>query len=574
MHEIHEQTRKGFLKNVSTDWCRALTFVLALILLAFVPPHSTALARGAPGEGPAWTFTERSAAVGLAYDHWFDREVYDSEHHEIGGGLAIGDINGDGWDDIFAVTGAPPPGPNDNPNKLFMSNQDGTYTESALTWGLSSGDIMSAGPLIADLNGDGFNDLLVGGVVSGSKGGPNHIRVYAHNGASAFTDVTISSNLFSLLDTSWNFGMAAGDADRDGDLDLFVTHWLDVGKPRFLENDGNGVFTDISATRMTGDTAEMMFTPTFADINGDGWSDLMLSSDFLNASSQGGGSRYYINDGTGFMLQQDQAPLTDENGMGGALGDYDNDGDLDWFTSSIFDPDGKAEANWGVSGNRLYNNDGSGNWTDVTDTAGVREGYWGWGACWGDFNNDMHLDLYHVNGFFSEDTGEDEFVDDPAVMFVNDGDGTFTEMGSALGVDDTGQGRAILCFDNDRDGDLDILVNNALGPARFFKNNLDNGNNWIEIRLVQPLPNRSAIGAVIRVTAGGVTQMRQVMAGGNYGSSHPTAQHFGLAENTAVSSIEITWPDGTAEVIAGTHANQYLVITRGDMLLKSSFESG
>ncbi len=526
-------------------------------------------------EGPAWTFTEQAAAVGLAYAHAYDDELWTQEWHHIAGGLAIGDLNGDGWDDIFAVTGNSfTGGTNTNPNKLFISNQDGTFMEAAASWGLSSADLHSAGPLIFDFNGDGSNDLIIGGVNGNALVDPGRVRAYRNNGAGLFTDVTASSGLFNPLNTSTNFSAAAADIDRDGDLDLAVTHWNDFNEAQLLIYTANGFFTDVTNSHLVGGTdPEMTFTPTFADVDADGWVDLLFNSDFLVAVAQGGGSRYFLNDGTGVMLQQDRSALTDENGMGGAVGDFDNDGDLDWFSSSIYDSDGFAEANWGVSGNRLYVNDGNGNWTDVTDAAGVREGYWGWGACFADFNNDMHLDLYHVNGFLaSAFTSEDEFDDDPARMFINDGDGTFTEQAAALGVDDTGQGRAILCFDNERDGDIDILINNNNGPSRFFRNDADNGNHWIEIKLVQPLPNRSAIGAVIRVTAGGVTQMRQVLAGGNFASSHPTAQHFGLASHDTIDIIEITWPDQTTKTLTNVVADQYLVVNKITLSFQDSFE--
>jgi hypothetical protein len=531
-----------------------------------------------PGGGP-WTFSQQASAVDLDYDHNFRVDVWTKEWHVIGGGLAIGDLNNDGWDDIFAVTGHSENdmGQNTNPNKLFISDQDGTYTELAGAWGLSDEDIMSAGPLIVDINGDGWNDLLVGGVVGNNDGQPDHIKVYLNTGTFTFSDFTLASGLKNHVDTTRNFGMAASDINKDNDLDLFITHWLDnsdnVDRMLF-ENNGSAVFSDISGTHMDGITPTRMFTPTFADINDDGWDDLLLNSDFLNVAHLGGGSRYFLNDGSGSFLQQDPSVLTDENGMGGAVADYDNDGDLDWFSSSIYDSDGESEANWGVTGNRLYRNNGSGNWTDVTNNAGVRIGFWGWGSCFADFNNDMHLDLFHVNGFPAGTlTDEDEFDNDPARMFINDGDNTYTEQAASLNVDDTGQGRAILCFDSDRDGDLDILVNNNLGPSRYFENNLNNGYHWIEIKLVQPSPNHEAIGAKIFLTAGGVTQMRQIYAGGNFGSSHPTAQHFGLADQTTITSIAVTWPDGSMNVWDSVPADQYLILNKtDDTLFDHGFE--
>jgi hypothetical protein len=535
----------------------------------------------------AWTFTEQAVLVGLDYTHSFDTAVWLREWHVIAGGLAIGDLNNDGWDDIFAVTGhdEDATGDNSNPNKLFISDQDGTYTELAGSWGLSDEDIMSAGPLIADFNGDGWNDLMVGGVVGNNNEQPGHITVYLNTGTSSFSDATLASGLESHVDITRNYGMAASDINKDGDLDLFITHWNDNGssehhKRMLFANNGSAVFSDISESNMEpyaseGPTPRYMFTPTFADINGDGWDDLLLTSDFLNNANTGGGSRYFLNDGAGSFNEQNPDVLTDENGMGAAVADYDNDGDLDWFASSIYDSDGVSEANWGVTGNRLYENSGSGAWTDVTDDAGLRTGFWGWGACFADFNNDMHLDLYHVNGFPEKNTPgtEDEFATDPARMFINDGDDTYTEQATALMVDDTGQGRAILCFDSDRDGDLDILVNNNLGPSRYFENNLDNGNHWIEIKLIQEAPNHEAIGAKIFVIAGGVTQMRQILAGGNFGSSHPTAQHFGLAGHTTITAIQVTWPDGSINVWNDVGVDQYLLLNKqGDELFENGFE--
>ena len=138
-----------------------------------------------PGAVTTLTFSENSLSVGLDYDHAYDSGTWPGEHHSIAGGLAIGDLHNYGWVDIYAVTGySDDEGINTNPNKLFISDGDGTYSERANLWGLSTMDRHSSGPLIADFNGDGFNDLIVGGVQG------NNIKVYLNTGSSGFTDAT------------------------------------------------------------------------------------------------------------------------------------------------------------------------------------------------------------------------------------------------------------------------------------------------------------------------------------------------------------------------------------------------
>lgn len=556
--------------------------------LGFLP----GAALGAPAEQPnggPWTFTNASVASGLDYTHTYDPSVFTGERYHIAGGLAIGDLNNDGWDDLYAVTGHNfSNGVNLNPNRLFVAVGDGSYTEAAAAWGLNSHDTHSAGPLIADFNGDGYNDLLLGGVEGNLLDGGVQavsIRLYLNTGGSGFADFTVGSKLAGLVGATMNFGMAAADIDGDGDLDLFITHWQSSNRKFLFRNDGLAIFTDISTTHLSNTNITDLFTPAFVDVNGDGQLDLLIAGDFLNETAMGGGSRYFLNSGNGFFIDQghpvpippgpnpDPLDGPDQNGMGSAIADYDNDGDLDWFVSSIHDPDGVSEANWGVTGNRLYRNDGAGHFTDVTGAAGVRAGFWGWGSCFADFNNDMHLDLFHVNGFRSALNGKTEFENDPARMFISNGDGTFTEQSVALGLADTPYGRAVVCFDNDRDGDIDILVNNNRNTSRFFRNELANGNHFITIKLKQDIPNASAIGATIALTAGGITQLRVVQAGGNFSSSHPTAQHFGLGSNTKVDSITITWPDGQQESHANLAVDRYVQFARGsDTLFKDGFE--
>ena len=258
--------------------------------------------------------------------------------------------------------------------------------------------------------------------------------------------------------------------------------------------------------------------------------------------------------------------LSDQNGMGSAVGDYDGDGDMDWFVSSIFDPNG-AEAHWGTTGNRLYQNDGSGTFTDVTESAGVREGFWGWGSCFADFDNDGWLDLFHVNGWRTRVTNE--FSADPSRLFMSNGDGTFTEASLVNGLVDDGQGRGVVCFDADRDGDIDIFVsNNGDGPS-FYMNQVVEVNRDVEIRVVNylevvlrgPSPNTQGIGALITITPStGGTQVREIRAGSNFVSQNPAEAHFGLGDATSVD-LSVRWPDGTESTVLNVAANQLLVLS-------------
>jgi hypothetical protein len=315
------------------------------------------------------------------------------------------------------------------------------------------------------------------------------------------------------------------------------------------QNDGAGHFSDVGAAAgLTADTYG--FTPIFADITNDGRPDIVSAGDF-------GTSVVYWNDGDGTFTENDDPAVSDENGRGAAVVDYDHDGDLDWFVSSIWDPDRVAEGNWGITGNRLYRNRGDGTFDDATGLTGVREGYWGWGSCFADFNNDRHPDVFHVNGFQIDQA--DEFLDDPARLFLARGDDTFEESAEARGIADTGQGRGLLCFDYDRDGDVDVFIANNGAAPKLYRNDGANQASYLAVTLRAPAPNTEAIGARVYVRTKGVIQMRETRAGNNFAGADPAVAHFGLARAKRVK-VCVRWPDGSESLHLKVPARQHLTI--------------
>ncbi|MEO1085766.1 MAG: CRTAC1 family protein, partial [Acidobacteriota bacterium] len=283
--------------------------------------------------------------------------------------------------------------------------------------------------------------------------------------------------------------------------------------------------------------------------------DLLYSGDF-------GTSKIFRGLGDGTFEDVTSAVISDENGMGSVFGDYDADGDIDWFVSSIWDPDGLPAGNWGVTGNRLYRNLGDGTFEDATAEAGVREGYWGWAGCFIDFDHDRDLDLFHVNGFPAVTAVE--FQRDPSRFFLSNGDGTFTESASALGIDDDRQGRGVACFDYDRDGDVDIFIANNSDRARLYRNDGAGLGNSLTVALRDVgSPNSHGIGARLTLVADGELLTRPLLAGSTFVSQPPQEVYFGLGDVEVVDELRIEWPDGRVEVRRGVAANQRLVVTRG-----------
>ncbi|MCP3964625.1 MAG: CRTAC1 family protein [bacterium] len=502
--------------------------------------------------GEDWSFTDVTLPAGLDYEHGFVGGGIGNLF--IGGGVAAGDFDGDGWTDLYAVRG------DIGANLLFRNRGDGTFEEMGAAAGVDITGSKGSGPTFVDLDGDGRLDLVVGGMEL------TPIRVFRNLGAGVegivtFTDVTAQAGLPTF---EYAFGAAFGDYDRDGDLDAFFSQWNNQPGELLWRNEGNFNFAAASAEAFDAvarDRLTFTFTPNFADMNSDGWPDLVVASDFNN-------SQVLLNRGDGgFDLVTDDDVIIDNNGMGASVADYDNDGVLDWFVTAI-----RAEGGDGI-GNRLYRGLGDGSFVDTTEAAGVSEGYWGWGACFADFDNDGWTDIFHVNGFLHP-----PFEDDPSRLFVNqrggaDGIVTFSEQAQERGIVDRRQGRGLVCFDYDRDGDLDIFTANNSDPPRLFRNDGGNQLHYLQVTLAGQAPNTQGVGARIVLETSAVTRIHEMRAASNFVSQDPVMAHFGLGSEPAAARLEVHWLDGLTSVLAGVAIDRELEVDAG-VIFADAFESG
>ena len=484
----------------------------------------------------------------------------------ISGGLAAADIDKNGFVDLVVVGGA------SEPNHFYF-NEGGVFEENGAELGVAFVN-WGSGPAFGDIDGDGDLDLFIGAV----EGDPVYLL---ENKGSHFIDITSASGLTLTADNTMSGTFY--DYDRDGLLDLFLTHW-EVGRYPGQDTEtvwrNNGDMTFSSASIETGiaqglieGPVDWSFTANLSDIDGDGDGDLLMASDY-------GQSQIFRNndDGT-FTKITDREVIVDQNGMGAAVGDFDNDGDMDWFVTSIHNlemtgPNDDIERE--LFGNRLYRNDGNGLFSGYSILSGISNGGWAWGACAADFDNDTLLDIFHVNGWVEGPLGE--FATDQVRFYHALGNMDFEERASEVGLDDNGQGRGVACFDIERDGDIDIVIsNNAREDAGgraidiftpevggenivLFRNDSINQNNYLSIRLLGAGTNTYGIGAHIAVVVpSGNRQVREMGGSNNFVSHNPFEVHFGLGEQEQ-AEVTVTWPDESISVEI-VESNQQVVIS-------------
>lgn len=475
-------------------------------------------------------FTEVTVELGLGDVAQQDRGSVDDAvlgpAEIMTGGVAVVDVDGDGWEDLYIPRVRLP--------DVLRYNAQGRGFVAAPTGTLPASAADSHGTSAwGDLDGDGDLDVVVGGI------GDGETAVYRQEDDGTFSDQTEASGLRidpnAQADEQLVFGLALSDLETDGDLDLVVSGWRHnpgaaPGQTGVWRNDGVGGFSEVPDA-IPGGEEIAAFTATAADVDGDGTVDLAIAADW-------GLSRLVLGNGdvTFTDVTAEAGVGTDENGMGAVVADLDADGDLDWFVSSLSAPtcDGPVDTSGptldkGCTGNRLYVNDGSGGFADGTDAFGVREGDWGWGADSGDLDNDGDLDLVQTNGFRTASPApeNERYTEDVNRVFFNDGADGLVEDAEAVGLGNDGDGKALVTVDIDHDGDLDVVQVDTVDGVRLFRNDGPAAGAWIEVT-VQDAAGAPVMEGTVTVRAGDRAWRRDLRIGDSYLAQRPAVAHVGL----------------------------------------------
>jgi hypothetical protein len=560
--------------------------------------HRPITAGGFVKDGPI-VFKDITESAGLSgWHHKMGNIQKDYILDTIGSGVALLDYDHDGWLDIYFVNGSTYEalaGKADPPHAaLFHNNHDGTFTDVTEKAGVNN-DRWGYGVAVGDYDNDGWPDLYV------ANFGKN--RLYHNNHDGTFTDVAEKAGVTL---GNWSTGPSFGDYDGDGLLDLFVPgyiHW-DVanapmsgsktvgyafcqfrgsvtmcgprglrGEPDHLfHNNGDGTFTDVSEKAGVADKNNYYgFSSTFVDVNHDGKVDLVVTNDsspnylYLN---NGDGTFEDASFYSGFALNQNARETAS---MGVAAGDYLNNGSLDLFTTTFSD-----------DYDTLFRNDGEGNFSEISSTAGVSEltyPFLSWGTQFIDYDNDGWKDLMTVSGHVYPSVDQHDWGTTWAerpLLFHNVNHGKKFEVvpaveGTGLAVVVPARGAAFGDIFND--GKIDVVINCIDHTPVLLRNVNADTNHWVGVQLIGgPKGPRDAVGATAFLTAGGIRQRADVMSGGSFESSNDQRLHFGLGQATSVEGLEIHWPGGAVEHVTLPGVDRIFTIEQGKGIVPSVYD--
>ena len=576
----------------------AAGLLLAVAADAFPQP-------AAPHAGEVW-FTEQAEAVGIDFVHFngMSGELYVSEL--LAPGAAVFDMDNDGDLDIYLIQGQMlgpgktlddallPPQTTPLTDRLYRNDlavdSDGRRILQFRDVTEASGlDVRSYGMGVAagDVDNDGWVDLYRTGL------GPD--QLFLNNGDGTFTDV---SDRIGMGNPGWGVSASFVDFDGDGWLDLFVgnylQHDLDARQPecltrtgerdycgpqayaavsdRLFRNRGDGTFVDVTTQALVAGEFGPALGVVAADFDGDGWQDLYVANDAAP-------NQLWINQQDGSFRNGALLAGTAFNGdgrvegsMGVDAGDFDGDGDDDLFMTHLT-----------TETNTLYVNTGAGLFEDRTAQTGLGGpslAYTGFGTAWVDLDNDGWLDLLVANGavqakhqrFSSQSPSASSpasgapALAQPNQLFRNLGNGRFEEASDRAGVvfELSGVSRGAAFGDVDNDGDVDVLVTNNNGRARLLINEVGHQRPWVGLRLVGGAGPRDMLGARVGVFRDvGAPLWRRARADGSYASANDPRVLVGLGEATTIDHVRVIWPGGREEVWTDIPVNRWLTLTEG-----------
>ncbi len=499
----------------------------------------------------------------------------------VGQGAAWLDMNHDGWPDLIVTNGTDPG------NHCYLNNGDGTFTDVSEALGVRVPAVVNS-VVAADVNNDSFPDLFYANHLAE----PEFMRGHRFGASRVTSSVGLQGLFFppGTAPSSWDgplsMGAAYGDYDNDGFIDVYLANYL-FASDLLLQNLSGGAFAN--SRKIVEPEHGYGCMPMFFDYDNDGDQDIFVVNDlmrdflFRNDGAESGYTFTEVANETKIAGGRDQTYAL-SMGMGVAIGDYDNDLDLDVYVTNF-----RRNALWENPGQWTERTD---NWRERGQEARVSFPLNSWGADWFDADNDGDLDLFMVGGWV-EGGPDPQPLEIPNRLWRNDGAESgwkFTNITLEAGVADTQFGRAQATADYDRDGDVDIFVTNISyydpapipgvemteGHTLLYRNDTDRmGNSWVSLRLQGKGPrgdgtgcNRDAIGCRVYVTAGGVTQMREVQAGSGFMGQNSLEQEFGLGPHSEIDEVKVVWTGNREEVFAGVRINSFNRLLEGTGLAK------
>jgi hypothetical protein len=545
------------------------------------------LSKNPPAPGPQGrsplTFTNVTAQIGLNFTHAASKTSHKYLLETMGAGVAIFDYDNDGRMDLFFTNGAalkeslpkdefPDKGQPKYWNRLYRQNSDGKFTDVTERAGLK-GVGYSMGAAAADYDNDGYVDLFVTGYKAN--------RLYRNNGEGTFTDAT---NKLPDNNSGWSTSSGWFDYDRDGRLDLFVVRYMDwdfesgsmfcggptAGSRAYCHPDNfkgatnflfhqrtDGSFEDVSKTSGIADPSGKGLGVAFADFDNDGWTDVFVANDSVRQSlyrNKGDGSFEDIAVISGAAYNEDGRTFA---GMGIDCGDYDNDGYMDVFITTLSNEK-----------YAFYRNNGDLSFTYVTNTTAVGQItllYSGWGTRLVDVDNDGLRDLFvaqsHVLDTIEKTTAYLKYKQ-PLLLMRNTGKGFVNISATAgTGFNSPVAARGAAFGDLNNDGQPDAVIA-VLDDAPLVMLNAGTPNHWLGISLSGSKSNRNGIGARVTVTTiAGQKQIFDVSTAGSYLSSNDPRIIVGLGNARGVRSVEVKWPSGRVQTITNPPLDEYIHIT-------------